>query len=156
MIEQSQSSAQNQLQEAPDRETRKGSISENLAASRGSNLVASSEGATKDDIYGRLDFAGGDSAGFMTVCGGDGAEQKVSTLESSFDAVAEERADILSPWIHSILFIRTDDSMSPVLEASVPRGRVSAADPWPRYSSDRALILYLYRTRSLREPWRTS
>lgn len=124
VIEQSQSSAQNQLQDTPDRETRKGSISENLAATRGSNPRASVEGAAKDDIYGRLDFAGGDSGGFLTACDGDSAEQKLSTLESSFDATAEGSADILSPWIHAILFIRTDDSMSPVLEASVPRGRV--------------------------------
>lgn len=76
--------------------------------------------APLDDIYGRLSFAG--STGFLAAYGADQQDTRISELENSMES--DEKGNILSPWIHAILFFRTDESMSPVLEASVPRGRV--------------------------------
>lgn len=79
-----------------------------------------------DDIYGRLSFAGTDSSGYMLTYASEPLE-RVSELESSMTGSVETKAEVLSPWIHSILFFRTDESMSPVLEAQVPKGRVRYA-----------------------------
>jgi hypothetical protein len=77
-----------------------------------------------DEIYGRLAFAGPNS-GYIAAVGEACPNSGMSALESSFADSVVVRSDLLSPWIHAILFFRTDDSQSPVLEALVPKGRIS-------------------------------
>ena len=113
------------LQVPSESESRRGSIAKQLAPrpSVDSRSVAGSSSKRADDIYGRLTYAGSEVPGFIST-GNSGLEPKISELESSFEETVDEKSNIFSPWIHAILFIRTDDSLSPVLEASVPKGRV--------------------------------
>lgn len=108
-------------------DNRNASITDNLAprsSPEKKGKKSDKDIASTDDIYGRLSFAGATSSGYIGAVTGEVPDHRMSMLETSFAEAVEERPDIMSPWIHAILFFRTDDSQSPVLEASVPKGRV--------------------------------
>ncbi len=92
-------------------EDRRESVSENLAPHFETAKAA-------DDIYGRLTFANGNAPLIdpNVEYGTRGSfEESPAGEDTQFES---------SPWISAILFIRTDDSMTPVLESCVPAGKV--------------------------------
>ena len=68
---------------------------------------------TNDDIYSHLNFSGGPAVAPVDVTS---AASTVTGIDPASLA--------LSPWVHAILLIRTDDAMIPVLETAIPNGRV--------------------------------
>ncbi len=89
------------------------SLSENLAPKELSAASEDNRRTTNDDIYSHLSFSGGPAVAPAEVAG---AASAVAGIDPA--------SLILSPWVHAILLIRTDDAMTPVLETAVPSGRV--------------------------------
>lgn len=78
--------------------------------------------AAADDIYGSLDFntphGDKESTDFPIAS---------TTLVDNYvpnPAAMLDTSNPHSPWIHSILLVRSNESLAPSLEAIVPRGRV--------------------------------
>jgi hypothetical protein len=80
--------------------------------------------AAADDIYGSLDFTtphgDRDSTEFLRA---------PSILVDNYvpnPSALLDTSNPLSPWVHSILLVRSNESLLPTVEAIVPKGRVSA------------------------------